>query len=59
MSRKEVPAQKENQNLKDIPVFLWALLSRDATWWREMFGRGLVVGALVGLPHRGGQDSDG
>lgn len=59
MSRKEVCPQKENQNLKDIPVFLLALLSMDFTWRREAARHGLVVRALVGLAHRDGQDADG
>ena len=52
-------AQKENQNLKDIPVFLLALLPMDFTWWREVVRHGLVVRALVGLARRDGQDADG
>lgn len=55
MSREEVHAQKENQNLKDTLVFLLASLSRNFPWWRQMFRHRLMVGALVGLPRRGGQ----
>lgn len=37
MSREEVHAQKENQDLKDI-IFLLALLSRTFPQWRRSLG---------------------
>lgn len=64
MSKKNVHAQKENQNLEDVSVFLLALLSRAfwcaglpwafsiSAWWRVTVRHGLVGGALEGLTHK-------